>query len=64
MDAEAERYMDVLERPPELQTTYRSAYCKPFSNANYSASSFLIPAGKSLNSTKAVTKTAKNEASS
>ena len=26
MDGEDERYMDVLERPSELQPTYRSAF--------------------------------------
>ena len=32
MDAEVERYMDVLERPPELQPTYQSAFYIPFPN--------------------------------
>ena len=30
MDAEAERHMDVLERPPELQPTHRSAFLRLF----------------------------------
>ncbi len=30
MDAEAERYMDVIERPPEVQPTHRSAFLRLF----------------------------------